>query len=107
LPSQQDQSQTEREGAWRGLGDTGAGERGTLVGIEEKMARWGLAAIAVLAAAALFFAAEAQQGHQTERISGKGLVFFYFFDGHSLSLSATRTPLISVRLFCVLHLGSS
>ncbi|KAK1669391.1 hypothetical protein QYE76_057550 [Lolium multiflorum] len=35
------------------------------------MSRWGLAAIAVLAAAAaLFIAAEAQQGHQTERISG-------------------------------------
>jgi hypothetical protein len=35
------------------------------------MSRWGLAAIAVLAAAALFIAAEAQQGH-TERISGEG-----------------------------------
>jgi hypothetical protein len=47
------------------------------VGIEEKrMARWVLAALAVLAAAALFVAAEAQQGHQTERISGEGALFF-------------------------------
>jgi hypothetical protein len=89
LPSQQDQSQTqdqtERE-RWRG--DTGAGERGTLVGIERKMSRWGLAAIAVLVAAtALFVAAEAQQGHQTERISGEGPCSF---DRHTLSVSTTR-----------------
>ena len=58
------------------------------MGIEEKMARWVLAAVAVLAAAALFVAAEAQQGHQTERISGEGPCFS---DRHILSVSATRT----------------
>lgn len=57
-------------------GDTGAGKRP--VGIK-KMRRWVLA-IAILAAAVCFFlgaqAQEVRQGHQTERISGGGPLFF-------------------------------